>query len=309
MGRISSILQVILPIFVAMGLGVLLRRTQTISKEGMAGIQQLVVRYLLPCVLFNAYLTCELSAEALVCMGLLLPLLFIPCLCAFHARKKSLPYHNLPLIFTDQESGALGIPLFLVLFGQSQVYHMAALDLTQGLLVLPVIALLSAKQGDRPTVGSVLKGLFTSPLLLSGLLGLGLNLSGLMDVLDRAGIGPVITATTQFLAAPISALMLFSAGYHFSLDKDSRPLILQLSLIRFLSFAAIGLVIQAALCLVPNVNPITRWAVLLYSTLPCTYIGPSLGRTQQERMLASSMSSVLTVVSMLTFCVIAAITA
>lgn len=308
MDKVSSVLQVIVPIFTALILGMIVKQRKTISEAGVDGMQRLVVHYLLPCVLYNSYLSAELTREALTSMGLL-PLLFVPCLWSFHMRKSRFPYHNLPLVFTAQESGMVGIPLFLVLFGESQAYHFATLDMIQGLLALPVIAILSGDRGRRPSVWNVITSLFTSPLMLAGLLGLALKLTGLMDLLNGWGIGQVLTETTQFLAGPVSAIMLFVTGYHFSLGTEERKIVLRLGLIRLGFFGTICLAIQGVLSLLPAADPLTRWAVLLYCALPSTFVAPSLGRTDQDRAIASGLSSLLTVVTMFVFCLMAILTA
>ena len=63
---------------------------------------------------------------------------------------------------------------------------------------------------------------------------------------------------------------------------------------------------QGVLCLVPNVDVMTRWVVLLYCTLPASYLAPSLGRNERESVIASGVCSLLTVVTLISFCIIAA---
>ena len=139
------------------------------------------------------------------------------------------------------------------------------------------------------------------------LIGLALNLTGVRDILDQVGIGQVISASTGFLAQPVSAMMIFSVGYNFSLDKDNRKPIFTISAIHFVMFAVFGLLIQAGLFLIPNVNAATRWAVLLYSALPASYLAPGLGKTKEDFTMASGVCSVLTITSLVVFCIIAAI--
>ena len=55
----------------------------------------------------------------------------------------------------------------------------------------------------------------------------------------------------------------------------------------------------------PGIEPITRWSVLMYTTLPASYLAPNLGRTDEDRTVASGVCSILTVVSLLIFCGIA----
>ena len=51
----------------------------------------------------------------------------------------------------------------------------------------------------------------------------------------------------------------------------------------------------------------TRWAILLYTTLPASYLAPSLGRKQEDYTMASGVCSVLTIPALIVFCIIAVI--
>ena len=199
----------------------------------------------------------------------------------------------------------LGISLFVALFGMDQAYRMGVLDLAQATFGITTIAILSADTGENPTVGYVARQAMRSPLLIFCAAGLFLNLTGARDLLNDAGIMPVVTSVTEFISQPVSALMLFNVGYGLSISKGNRGMILRLSAIHFVLLAGAGLVMQGILCLLPAVEPETRWAILMYTTLPGSYITASLGRTREEKEMASGVCSLLTVVSLAVFCVIA----
>lgn len=201
----------------------------------------------------------------------------------------------------------LGIPLFLILFGADQAYRMGVLDLAQAVTAYPTIAILSASTDENPNVKSIVKSVLTSPLLIMSMLGLGLNISGIGAWMDTVGIGGVITECTGFLSQPVSAMMIFSVGYNFSLDSRYRKVIFRLSTIHFLWFALFGLAIQGVLCLIPQVDALTRWVILLYTTLPASYLAPTLGRSQEDFTVASGVCSLLTVITLAVFSVMAAI--
>lgn len=306
MDKLITVAQVIAPIFTAIFLGILARKKSLLTPEENRGLQQFVMKFGLPCVVFNSCLTADMGVEALSSMALVLPLILASTLWAFHARKKKFPYHNLPQLFAAQETGMLGIPLFMILFGADQAYRMGVLDLTQAVTAYPVIAILSADAGENPSVGTIVKKVLTSPLLIMSMLGLGLNLSGIGAWLDDVGIGGIITESTGFLGQPISAMMIFSVGYNFSLAKGNRTTIFKISLIHFAMFAVFCVIIQAGLFLIPDVDALTRWVLLMYCTLPASYLAPSLGRSQEDFTVASGVCSVLTVVSLIIFCGIAA---
>ena len=309
MENVINIAQVIAPIFIAIFLGVLARKKALLTPEENRGLQQFVIRFGLPCVLFNSCLTAKIGAESVSTMALVLPLILLGTILSFRWRKKWFPYHNLPMLFAAQETGMLGIPLFVILFGADQAYRMGVLDLTQAVTAYPIIALLSADPGDNPTPGTIVKKIFSSPLLLMSLLGLALNLTGVGAWLDSVGIGGILTSCTGFLAQPVSAAIIFSVGYNFSLDKGSRGAVFRLSAFHFGVFAVFCLLIQAALFLVPGVDAMTRWTILLYCALPASYLAPGLGRSGEDYTVASGVCSVLTALCLVIFCCIAAITA
>ena len=309
MEKLFNVAAVIAPIFATVYLGMVARKKALITPEGVQGLQQFVLNIALPCLIFNSILTAKVGAESLAVMGLLFPFVLGVTLWAFRSGRKKYPYKNLPMMFGAQESGMLGVPLFMILFGSAHVYHMVILDLTQAIVGHPTIAIVSCDAGDSPKPGQILKKVFTSPLVIACLIALGLNLSGRATPLLESGIGHVISEVTTFLGQPVSTLMIFSVGYNLSLSAENRSEIFRLCLLRLLIFAIIAGVLQLLLCLIPNITALTRWAMLLYCFLPASYIAPSLGKTEQERIVASGVSSLLTVVTLAVFCAMAALTA
>ena len=306
MDKILNIAQVVLPILKAVALGIIARRRKLMTAQDIQGLQNFVMQFGLPCVIFNSCLTADIGAESLTSMVLVLPSVLLGTLWAFRARKK-LPYHNLPQLFTAKETGMLGIPLFMILFGADQASRMGVLDLAQSMTAIPTIAILTAATGENVSPAYVIKRVFSSPLMILSILGLTLNISGVGAWMDSVGLRDVLTECTGFLGQPISALMIFAVGYNFSLEKESGAAIFRLSLTHFVYFALWGLVIQGLLFLVPGVDALTRWAILLYTTLPASYLAPSLGRKQEDYTMASGVCSVLTIPALIVFCIIAVI--
>lgn len=307
MDRILTILEVVMPIFSAVGLGMLAKSKHLVSAEGIRGFQQFVMQFGLPCVVFNSCLMAQMGAESLVSMALGLAMVLTGALWAFSAGKKRYPYHNLPQLFAAQETGMLGIPLVIILFGAEHSYRMGVLDLAQAVAAFPVIALLSADTGENPRAGEIFCKVLKSPLLIMSALGLVLNLTGIRGWMETVGVLGMVTKSTGFLTEPVSALMLFSVGYNFSLRKNSRGEIIRISAIHFAAFALMGVAAQLVLCLFPQVDAVTRWVLALYCILPGSYLAPGLGRREEDFTVASGVCSVLTVVTLVCFCILAAV--
>ena len=64
MEKVLTVAQIIVPIFAAILLGMFARRKGSLSPEGVQGMQQFVIRFALPCVLFNSCLGADMGAEA-----------------------------------------------------------------------------------------------------------------------------------------------------------------------------------------------------------------------------------------------------
>ena len=295
-----------MPILICMGLGIYARKKQVITPEQNNGIQQFVLRFCIPCVLFNSCLEAKLGPESLASMAMLLPVLFFSSLRAFRARKKLLPYHNLPMLFAAHETGMIGLPFCIILFGASEAYRMGMLDMTQGLISIPVMAILSADTGKGASVKQIVKKVLLSPMLIMSLLGFALGLSGGREWLNSIGLGQIITGTTSFMAQPVSAAILFSIGYNFSLRSGNRRKIFKIALICVAISAAACLIMQGVLFLLPDVDVRTRWVVLLYCALPASFLAPGLAKNEEESMISSGVCSVLTVLTLVCFCLIAA---
>ena len=307
MNKIFTIIQVVAPIFLAVALGMLARKKAMFTTEQIQSLQSFIVKICLPCLLFRSCLTADLGPQTLTSMVIVIPFLVISTVWAFRLGRKKFPYHNLPMMFCCRETGMLGIPLFMILFGADQAYRMGVLDLAQSMTAIPTIAILTAATGENVSPAYVIKRVFSSPLMILSILGLTLNISGVGAWMDSVGLRDVLTECTGFLGQPISALMIFAVGYNFSLEKESGAAIFRLSLTHFVYFALWGLVIQGLLFLVPGVDALTRWAILLYTTLPASYLAPSLGRKQEDYTMASGVCSVLTIPALIVFCIIAVI--
>lgn len=309
MEKIITVLQTVLPIFVVVFLGMLARKRQILSANDVQGLQNFVLKFALPCVVFNSCITAKIGVESLATMGLSILVTLCGALWAFRYGRKMFPYHNIPMFFCCHETGMLGIPLFIILFGADQAYRMGVLDVAQASVVFPVMAILTSDTGESPNPLEITKKVLASPLMIMAMIGLVLKFSGLADLLDSFGLLAVLTESASFLTQPISTLMIFSVGYNFSLEKKSRGPVFKVSAVRFVFSAVLGVAIQLVLCLIPNVDSLTRITMLMYSTLPISYVTPSLGRDQDDYTVASGVCSVLTAASLVIFCIIAAFVA
>ena len=305
MDKVMTVIQVIAPIFLAVLLGVGARKKQTMGSEEIQGIQHFAVQFCLPCVIFRSCLTADISAQTVGSMVLVAPLVILATLWSFRARKNQFPYANLPMLFSCKETGMMGIPLFMVLFGADQAFRMGIFDIAQAFAVYPVLAILTAGPNMKTTPGAVVKQMLSSTLIRLSILGLVLNLTGIWGWVQSIGVGSVVLEAVDFMSQPVSALMLFCVGYNFSLSGDNRSAVFRLTAAHVGVFMLIGLLVQAGLFLIPGVDAVSRWAALLYVMLPASYLAPGLGRSQEDATVTSGVCSITTLITLAVFCLMA----
>ena len=66
MENVISVIQTALPVFLALGLGMLCRSRGFLTREGVDALKKVAVNITLPAVLLNAFATAEYSTAALV---------------------------------------------------------------------------------------------------------------------------------------------------------------------------------------------------------------------------------------------------
>ena len=299
------VLQVVLPIAVPVMLGIFFKRKQILSAACVAGMKTLVMQFGIPCLLFNAYLTCSFGGETVLTMGLVLLLTLVLAFIAFWLRKTARwNYHNLPMMFAVTEGG-FGVPMMLALFGIVHTFRIAAMDLAQTLVGVPIITILSADIADGPRLKQILKKLVTVPVMIGMLLGLVFNFSGLGRILEPSGALGVIISATEAVAAPVSTLLLLCVGYEFCVSPGNRKDVLTMAVGHVVIRAIFCGIIQLVLLSIPGMAMETRWAVVLFSFLPPSFLTINLGKTDRENGVAASVCSLCTFGTILVYCVIA----
>ena len=206
MENLFRILQTALPVLAALALGVLCRKLNFLTRDGVDTLKKVVVNLTLPAVVFAAFATAEYSLQTiaipvlvflLCCLGLVLGKVL--------ARLLRLPGRVTPYLAGGFEAGMLGYALFALLFPQASSARFAILDLGQTLFVFTLYkALLS---GGKETK-SLWKDIVNTPILWGAFAGLLVGATGLFAWMTRNGSAAVVTSLTDFLSAPTGMMML-----------------------------------------------------------------------------------------------------
>lgn len=279
--------------------GMLCRRKNIISQEGINGLQALVMNITLPVTLFMTFFNARLTADTI-----LIPVIFlvffgggywIACfLCRiFRQTNKYLPY-----TMTTAETGMLGYAMLGLIVGQANTTTFALMDLAQvlGIFVVTLQVLQMKTSGQKATVKSILKRLYTNPILIGMLLGILFTVTGLSGVIIGAGGGEIIDTLCSFIGAPTSAAILLVIGYRINFKGTRIGKLFKAVLMRFIQNALGCGIILLIFHFLGGIftAPITTISVIGTCILPPSYLLPIYMEPESEKEFYSSAISLYT---------------
>lgn len=300
MDKVIAVLETALPVFLALGMGMLCRSKGFLSRDGVDALKKVVLNLTLPFVLLEAFATAEYTTAAL-----LLPLLMFGICCLalglgfvavkiFHLKGRLVPF-----LFSGFEAGMLGYALFVLLFPQRSVSDFALPDIGQTLFVFTLYKTLLSGKRDIKAIG---RDMAATPILWAVAAGVLIGATGLYGKMQQWGVADILTVSTGFLSAPTGMIILLTVGYDL--------VIRQIPWKRTVGVIAVRLVIMAvcygaAVLLNRAVlgGILFEGAMLLMLILPPPYVIPVFADEPEERVQISSALSAMTLVTMLLFAV------
>lgn len=299
MDKVISVLETALPVFLALAMGMLCRKKNFISREGVDTLKKVIINLTLPFALFASFATAEYTLHSLIVPVII----FITCtimlglgfLVIRITRTKS---KLSPFLASGFEAGMLGIPLFSLLF-PGQASQFAILILGQEIFVFTLYKmLLTGKTSPK----AIIKDFLTSPTLIAVILGLIVGATGLFNKLEDWGVAGIVTSVTDFLSAPTAMIILLTVGYDLVLKEIPwKKTVGMLGMRLGIAGAMLALLILLNRTLLNGM--IFEGAAVLLFMLPPPYVIPVFADEPSERVQISSALSALTLVTMVLFAV------
>ena len=301
MNTLIAVLEKALPVFVMLALGMLCRKKNVISREGVSSMKTFAVSITLPAVMFSAFATAQYSARSMMIPLVIFALCVISLVLGFAlCRLLGISGRLSPYLSAGFEAGMLGYALFALLFPEEGSAAFAIIDLGQVLFVFTLYkAMLAGRGGLR---GVVLEAAH-APTVWAILAGIAVGASGLYEALEPVGISGVLDAVAGFVAAPTSAVILLTIGYDLLPEEFNVGKILRLAALRIgVSGAALIVALLINRFLLGGI--MHAGALVLMFTLPPPYVLPVFADVVEERADISSALSVLTLISLVLFMVL-----
>lgn len=302
MEKIISVMQIVLPVIVMLLIGVLARKRQFITDKGIEDMKSLLTNVCIPAVMFNTFYNARFDSSAGILVLSMAVFTIAAWLLGFVFQKLfRIPQPLAPYFCTSLEGGMMGYALFILLFGQENLYHMALLDLGNALVVFPFfLTKLRMRENAAGPSRSPLRELAT-PINITIACGLAVNLLGLGSRLASSSIGPVVDATLSFLSGPMSALILLIVGYGLVFENIQWSETFRTILARMIIFAAFGIAFYFMISrFYPN-EPIVGYSVIMAFILPPTFMYSVVVKDAKESAYVGSVLVVYTLLSLAAF--------
>ena len=240
------------PIFLLIAIGFASQRFGWLSDAAMDGLRQIVVRMVLPSVLFLSFLDMNLSPSYVP----LVAIVFVACTAGlaigWPLLRRAYPADRFtPFMMGGYEFGMLGVSLFVGAYGAGALSSIAVVALGHELFIWFVFfALLIAARDGSARPADLLLGFVKNPVTAANLLGLLGNIMGLITAsLDAIrGIDAVITTLHHFSSMIVPAvLIVVGHGLRFETADVGKiakviglRLLVQLPLTVLVSFLVLG---------------------------------------------------------------------
>ena len=299
------VLETALPVFAALLLGIVCRKCSVLTREGIAALKKVAVDITLPAVLFSAFATAEYTPEKMLVPLIVFFVCIIALLLGYLLRNLFRDESRLsPFLMTGFEAGMLGYGLFALLCPGRSSSAFAIIDLGQVLFVFTVYkGLLMGRGKARELIAEA----FSSPVLWAIIAGMIFGITGLYGALEPSGVAGIIDSTAAFISAPTSCLILLTIGYDLTFKEIRWGRALGYTAERIL---VMGLLFAAVLFLNRRLlgGIMDESALMLMFILPAPYVLPVFADVESERTVISSTLSVMTLLSLAVFAVMAVIT-
>lgn len=298
MDKLISALQAAVPVFLALGIGMLCRSKGFLTREGVDALKKVVLNITLPAVLLGAFATTEYSSATI---GLPVAVFLLCCgalgLGFFLMKTTKAKGRLSAFLAAGFEAGMLGYALFSALFPGESLSRFAILDLGQTLFVFTLYKILLA---GRLESKQIIKDMVTSPILWAVFAGVLLGATGAYGKLTELGAAGVLDAVTDFVSAPTGMIILLTVGYdlvpkEIPWKKTVGLIAMRLGVMAVFLAALLGLN-----CWVLDGKIFVGAAVVL-CILPPPYVIPVFADEPEQRVEISSALSAMTLISLVLF--------
>ncbi len=285
-----SALAQVLPVFLLILAGALLRRLRFFQPATIADLKKLIVNATLPAALFLAFGTVQIQPAYL----LIVAAVFGACLLVLFLARPLGPWVGVdsvyfPSLLTGFEAGMMGYAIFGAVYGAANIYKFGIVDLGQVLFVFFVLVpgLTRMAQPDGSiSFRTTLLGFLRTPVILAIVGGLLFQALGLTALFTVHPLLDGMLEAVRLLGAMTTPLVALAIGYELTLRPGALRAPARTAALRVLIWLPAGLLFAwLVVGRLLGLDPVFQAAVLTMVLLPGPFVIPIFMRANPARPL------------------------
>jgi predicted permease len=233
----GEIISKVIPIFLLIALGYIIKQKNLVKQESMDELKNGVINIALPALLFITFRDMTLKKEYfLVIFVVFILLIILYNIGNLLNRIKSISHPLVPFIVTSFTFGLLGIPLFSSVFGVENLEKILIFGVAHEFFIWFIFyTLLKMKFNNERFSIDTIKGFLNSPLIISIILGLLLNIMKVEKIFFENTLFMGVDITLNYLSSLATPIILIIIGFGLKINKIYIKQSMKLFLIRIIT--------------------------------------------------------------------------
>ncbi|MEI0530944.1 transporter [Brachyspira pilosicoli] len=301
-----TIIELILPIFILIALGKILKQINIISSDGIKTIKNLAVNLFLPFTFFNILIYGTFNKDSIVLIAAGFIIIFAAYLLGFLYRplfsddiKKYIPYTN-----TCIESGMFALAILNIIIGKDNLFPIIQIDMVNNIFVFTVVTTgLTLISGKKQNTKQIINSIIKSPIIISLILGIIGALFNLGEKIDNSNFLGTYNRIISFLTEPLSPMILLCIGAELEFKPNIFKKAIKLFFVRFATMAVLISLTLFVISKIININIIFIKSMIIYFLSPSPFILLMYSDNEKVNKLISGFLSLQIIISLI-LCVI-----
>lgn len=303
-------IRIVAPVLVMIIIGMICRKINLISFDGVDNIKKFITTFPLPFTIFHAVATADYNKEVIMVFAIMLTVVVIALLLGFLCKgivkepyKKYFPY-----LMTIYEGGMMAFPLYQSLMGVENMSNIALIDVPCGIFAFGIYFGLvkMTDQGAKINGKELLKNAFSTPSFIALLLGMLAGVTGLMDKFMSLSISDIYVSIKDLITAPLSAMILLCVGYEFMLEKDNIGVCVKTVFARLIIQTGLFVAVYMLALKWNFSEPMIIGLALYFFTLPSLCLS-SFVKNKEASKYMSTTSSLYLIITLIAYIILASI--
>lgn len=306
-----DVLETVLPVLVMLGLGMVFKKKNLLSRGCIDGLKFLVVKIMLPIAVFHGLATATYGGYTVISVGILFAVMLITFLLGFALRPLvEKPYSKyLPFVVSVYEGGMIAYPLYASLVGVENLSLMVMIDISGLLFCFGIFCnvLEQMESGKKADAKAILMTALKNPAFIATVLGVVVGLTGGVNALLASPAGGTYLAIKDILVAAMSPMILVVVGYEFELSRNSIKPCLKSILLRAVTQGIFAVLVILLLHLTVGQNQLLDIAIITYMSAPGSMSVVTFVKDEEAAKYLSSCTSLYMIITIIVYAVLASI--